>query len=390
MRTIVSVLAAAGLLAVPSISTAAAPFPIYVDLPLTGQAAFIGTQTAKALAGLEGYVNAHGGIDGRDVKFVIDDDQSSPQIAVQNVSQIMAQKPAIIFGGTLAAMCNASTSLVKTSGPVLYCYTPGVHPEPGAWVYSAGYSTVDLFTTAMRYFRDRGLRKVAILSTTDASGQESGPTMAGILDKPELKAMTLVDHEQFAVTDLSVTAQLERIKNSGAQVIIAWASGTPFGTILRGMRDSGIDIPIVSSQANLSYRQLEGYQSVWPSGDVYFPGIPAIVPQAIPDAHVRHAIEVFEAAMRKEGIAKPDNGSALAWDSMMIAVDAYRHLGLKATPEQMRDYFNHVQGFDGIYGVMNYEKTPQRGTSGDWCLMVRWDPAGARFFAVSKPGGTPI
>ncbi len=390
MKRFAGVLAALALGGMPAVSPAADPFPIYVDLPLTGQAAFIGTQTAKSLAAAIAYANAHGGVNGRPLKLVVDDDQSSPQIAVQNVSQIMAQKPAIIFGGTLAAMCNASTSLVKTNGPVLYCYTPGVHPEPGAWVYSAGYSTIDLFTTAMHYFRDRGLRKVAILSTTDASGQESGPTMAGILARPELKSMTLVDHEQFGVTDLSVAAQLEKIKNAGAQVIIAWSSGTPFGTVLRGLRDSGIDIPVVSSQANMNYAQLQGYQSIWPSGEVYFPGIPALVPNAIPDARVRHAIEVFDAAMRKEGIAKPDNGSALAWDSMLIVIDAYRKLGLGATPEQMRDYINHVRGFDGIYGVMDYTKTPQRGTSGDWCLMLRWDPAGARFFAVSKPGGTPI
>jgi branched-chain amino acid transport system substrate-binding protein len=382
-------LVALALLGGPAAGAATEPFPIYVDLPLTGQAAFIGTQTAKALAALEDYIDTRGGINGRPIKLVVDDDQSSPQIAVQNVSQIVAQKPAIVFGGTLAALCNASAGMAKTDGPVLYCYTPGVHPEPGSWIYSSGYSTVDLFSTAMRYFRERGVRKIAILSTTDASGQEAGPTMAGILARPENRSLVLTAHEQFAVTDLSVTAQLERIKNSGAQVIIAWTSGTPFGTILRGMRDDGIDLPVVSSQANMNYAQLEGYQSIWPPGEVYFPGIPALVPQAVPDRGVRRAIETFDAAMKTQGVAKPDLGEALAWDSMLIAVDAYRHLGFNATPAQMRDFFNHVRGWQGIYGIVDYTKTPQRGTSGDWCMMLRWDPAGSRFVAVSKPGGIP-
>ncbi len=229
MRRLASLLAALALVGIPAVSPAADPFPIYVDLPLTGQAAFIGTQTAKALAAAERYVNARGGINGRPVKFVIGDEQSSLQIAVQNVNQIVAQKPAIVFGGTLAALCNASTSVVKNDGPVLYCYTPGVHPEPGSWVYSSGFSTIDMFATAMRYFRERGVTKIAILSTTDASGQESGPTMAGILARPENHSLSLVAHEQFGVTDLSVAAQLGRIKSSGAQVMLAWASGTLFG-----------------------------------------------------------------------------------------------------------------------------------------------------------------
>jgi branched-chain amino acid transport system substrate-binding protein len=390
VRRLAPLFVALALFGIPAVSPAAEPFPIYADLPLTGQAAFIGTQTAKALAALERYVNARGGINGRPVKFVVDDDQSSPQIAVQNVNRIVAQKPAIVFGGTLAALCNASTGVVKNDGPVLYCYTPGVHPEPGSWVYSSGFSTIDMFATAMRYFRERGITKIAILSTTDASGQESGPTMAGILGRPENRSLTLVAHEQFGVTDLSVTAQLQRIKASGAQVMLAWASGTPFGTILRGLRDNGLDISVLSSQANMNYAQLEGYQSIWPSGDVYFPGIPALVPQSVPDPGVRHAIETFDAAMRTQNIARPDNGEALAWDSMLVTVDAYRHLGFKATPVQMRDYLNHVRGWQGIYGVVDYTKTPQRGMSGDWCMMMRWDPSGSRFFAVSKPGGTPI
>lgn len=390
MKRFASLILASALLAIPGLSPAAEPFPIYVDLPLTGQAAFLGTQTAKSLNAAEAYVNARGGINGRPIKMVIDDDTSSPQVAVQNINQFLGHKPAIIFGGTLNALCTASAGVVKNTGPVLYCYTPGVHPEPGSWIYSAGYSTIDLFGTAMRYFRDRGLRKIAILSTTDASGQESGPTMAGILARPENHDLTLVDHEQFAVTDLSVTAQLERIKQSGAQLIIAWASGTPFGTILRGLRDNAINIPVLSSQANMNYAQLEGYQSVLPPGPVYFPGIPALAPEAVPDRRVRRAIDTFDAAMKAQGLTRPDNGEALAWDSMMIAVDAYKHLGFDATPVQMRDYFNHVRGWDGIYGVVDYTKTPQRGTSGDWCMMLRWDPSGARFVAVSKPGGAPI
>jgi branched-chain amino acid transport system substrate-binding protein len=213
--------------------------------------------------------------------------------------------------------------------------------------------------------------------------------MAGILARPENRSIVLTDHEQFAVTDLSVAAQLERIKNSGAQVLITWVSGTPFGTVMRGMRDAGIAIPVLSSQANMNYSQLEGYRSILPNAPVYFPGIPALVPDAIPNRGVHSAIDDFVAAMKTQNVALPDTGEALAWDSMLIAIDAYKHLGFDATPAQMRDYINKVRGRQGIYGIVDFAKTPQRGMSADWCVVVRWNPDTSRFVAVSKPGGTP-
>jgi branched-chain amino acid transport system substrate-binding protein len=384
-----SLAVALALLGLPSAGVAADPFEIYANLPITGQVAFIGSQTAKALTAIEGYVNAHGGINGRPIKIVVQDDQSNPQVAVQIVSQYVSKKPAIIFGGTSASLCNASAGVLKDDGPVLYCYTPGVHPPPGSWVYSSGYSAIDIFTAGIRYFRERGVTKIAIISTTDASGQEAGPSVAEILSKPENRGVTLTTNERFGVTDLSVVAQLERIKSSGAQMIITWVSGTPFGTVLRGLRDSGTNLPILSSQANMNYAQLRGYQSIWPNTTVYFPGVPALVPEAVPNRGVRRAIEEFNAAMRTQGIVQPDVAEAFAWDNMLIAVDAYKHLGVNATPAQMRDYINNVKGWQGIYGIVDYAKTPQRGMSADWCMVVRWDPAASRFVAVSKPGGSP-
>jgi branched-chain amino acid transport system substrate-binding protein len=380
----------AGLIGIPAASPAAVPFEIDTFEPLTGQAAFLGQQTAKALTAIEDYVNVHGGINGRPLKIVLADDQSSPQVAVQIASGYLAKKPAIIFGGSPSSSCNAVSGLIKDDGPVLYCYTPGVHPPPGSWIYSSGYSTVDLFTIATRYFRERGMNKIAIISTTDASGQEAEPTMAGILALPENHSVVLTTHERFGVSDISVAAQLERIRSSGAQMVIVWATGTPFGTVLRGMRDSGLTLPIVSSQGNMIYSQLESYRSILPAGTVYFPGIPVVVPEAVQNRGIRHAIDQFGTAMKSQGITKPDFPAAYAWDSLLIVVDAYRHLGFDATPAQMRDYINGVRGWQGIFGIMDYHNAPQRGVQADSCMMVRWNPDTARFVAVSMPGGAPI
>lgn len=384
------IIAALALTGTSATRAADEPFEIYVDLPLTGYAAFVGQHTAIGLHAVERYVNDNGGINGRPIDIVIRDDQSNPQVAVQNVSLFMSKKPAIVFGGSPASSCNAPAALVKDNGPVFWCYTPGVYPPPGSFVYSTGYSGVDLFTVGVRYFRERGMTKVAILSTTDASGQESGPAIARILALPENRSVTLTAHEVFGVSDISVIPQLERIQSSGAQMLIVWATGTPFATVLRGLRDSGIDLPVLSSEGNMIVAQLEGYASIWPSGSVYFPGVPVLVPDSVTNRGVRGAINRYLLAMKAENVTQPDIGEINPWDNMLIAVDAYRHLGVDATPAQMRDYINGVRNWQSIYGVMNFDKAPQRGVLPEWCMMVRWDPAKNAFVAVSRPGGAPL
>ncbi|MGH6967622.1 MAG: ABC transporter substrate-binding protein, partial [Stellaceae bacterium] len=70
--------ALAAMLATPP-ARAAEPYEINVILPLTGPAAFLGNGEKTSLELAEKAMNAKGGINGRPVKFVIQDDGTSPQ-----------------------------------------------------------------------------------------------------------------------------------------------------------------------------------------------------------------------------------------------------------------------------------------------------------------------
>lgn len=380
----------AGGLALARGSAAEEPFEILTYEPLTGPAAFVGTNTAKALAAAEDLVNRTGGIKGRPVKFVISDDQSNPQVAVQIVSQYLTKKPSIIIGGELTSLCNAPAGLLKGDGPVLWCYSPGVHPPAGSWVFSTGFSTDDMFRAGFAYFRGQNLLKVATLTSTDATGQDADRGIADELAKPENRNVTVVTKEHFGIADISVSAQLERIRASGAQALIAWTSGTPFGTVLRGLQQAGLTIPVLASPSNLVYAQLNGYASIWPNEPILLVGMPGLVPGATTDRDVRFAVNQFADAMKVAKIDHPDIGEATAWDMLMIVVDAYRKLGTQATPAQIKDYINAIRGRGGIYGRMNFQTNPQRGVLPEWITLVRWDPAKGQFFAASKPGGAPL
>ncbi len=161
-----------GLSTSASMSRAAGtPYEITAMLPMTGAGAFQGRAQATALESYAAYVNRTGGIRGRELHFVIVDTQTSPQISVQIMNDVVARKAAVVIGPAFAAECAAVMAIVK-NGPVDYCTSPGVHPDTGSYEFSAGISTVDLISAMTHYLRDRGVRRLALLTSTDASGQD--------------------------------------------------------------------------------------------------------------------------------------------------------------------------------------------------------------------------
>jgi branched-chain amino acid transport system substrate-binding protein len=381
-------LAVLGLMSLPA-RAAPEPFDIYVVTSLTGPIAFLGTEAAKGLGLVESITNKQGGIRGRPVHFVIQDDQSNPQVAVQLMSQAQAKGAAAVLDAAALSSCLAAAGLIKEDGPVLFCTTSGVHPPPGSFIFVTVPSTVWQYEAAMRFYRLQGLTKVALIATTDATGQDTDKTIDAVAALPENRSITITNHEHLTIGDLSVAAQIERIKSAGAQAIIAGTTGAAFGTILRGMRDAGLDLPVISSGGNLSFKQMEGFAPVLPRGPVYVMGFPAYAPDAVPIPSVRRAVEQMTAAMKANNM-KPEIGAVIAWDAAFVMVDALRKKGTQATAAQLREYITNLRGFPGVFGMLDYRAVPQSGVSRDWIMVLRWDDAGDRFTAASKPGGEPL
>lgn len=372
--------------AVPLRGGGAEPYEIDAIVSLTGQLAFAGQAQAQTLRVIEDRVNKAGGIRGRPLRIVVSDDESNPQLGVQLANAAIARKVSVIFGPSLTAVCSAVLPLMK-DGPLDYCFTPGVHPTTG-YVFSAEVSTGDLVAAGIRYFRLRGWTRLAVIIATDASGQDVEHGIRTALALPENAPMKVVAFEHFNPTDLSVAAQMARIKAAQPQVLITWGTGTPEGTLLRGAADAALDVPIFTSAANLTYAQMKAYAGFLPK-DLLFPGFPFFAPDQLARGPVKEQVAVFRNAFKALGVS-PDNGQGLAWDPTMIVIDALKKLGLGATPEQLRDYVANLHGWPGIIGTYDFRAVPQRGVDINAVVIVRWDPAKGTWVGVSKPGGIPL
>ncbi len=373
-------------LSIVSSAAAAAPYDIPVILSLSGPAAFLGKEQADALRLLENDVNRRGGVRGTPIHFDVADDQTSPQIAVQLANGIIAQHKPVIVGSSVVGTCAAIAALVK-SGPVEYCLSPGVHPEPGSSQFSAGVSTYDIFKVALRYFRLAGKTRVAILSATDATGQDGERALDGAAQLAENHAVTIVAREHFAPGDVSVTAQLAHIKQSDPQVVILFATGTPFGTMLRGYVDAALDVPIFTSTGNMTYAQM-AQDEQFDLHDLYFVGLRFFDAGHVGRGPLRDAIATFVDAFHAIGV-RPDIGEGLAWDPGLLVVAALQTYGTSLTAEQLRAFIATQRSFVGINGLYDFPGVPQRGINDLAAVMAHWDAHTKSFAVVSKPGGVP-
>jgi branched-chain amino acid transport system substrate-binding protein len=364
----------------------ATPYEIDGILPLTGPQTFSGRAELQTLQIIEASVNKAGGIGGRPIHFMISDDQSSPQTTVQLTNELIGKQVPMIMGTSSTANCLAQMPLVAKDGPVTYCLSPGVRPPEGSYVFSASVFAADLAAVFVRYFRLRGWNRIAIISSTDASGQTFERYFDQAVAQPENKGVVAVDHEHFAPLDLSVAAQLARIKAANPQAIIAWTTGTPFGTVLRGIKDAGIDLPIGGGNGNMTYAQMTQYASIMPK-QLYFPG-QAGVNTLLGRGAWRAAQVVYFNAFKAAG-ARPDLANSQAWDAALLYIDALKHTGLSANAAQIHAYIEGLHDWAGVYGIYDFRDGSQRGIGQNSTIMYTWDIEKADFAVTSKPGGYP-
>jgi branched-chain amino acid transport system substrate-binding protein len=360
-------------------------YTINAIIPATGGGSFLGQAYQDTFRAIENVVNASGGVQGHPLHIAMVDSQTNAQVGVQLLNSLIAQHVSVVIDGDPAAVCNAQVPIVAKTGPVLYCLSPLIYPANGSYVFSSSISGTAMANVGTRYFRGLNLKRLAIISSTDSTGEDLDRQMAAALGLPENRSVQVVDHEHFNPTDLSVAAQIARIKASNPQAVFVWSTGTSLATVFRALAESGLDVPVATAQSNLVYKQLGAYTSFLPK-DLYFPTVLALSPESTLRGPLRDAQTMYTKAFREIGV-KPDVANNLPWDPTMLIVDAVRHVGTGATAEQIRDYLLQLHGWVGVNGVYDFGAGDQRGIGESAAAVVKWEPSKGTWVRVSLPRG---
>ena len=363
------------------------PFEINVMVAQSGAGAATGEATTQVLKALEQYVNRNGGLRNRPIHIAFHDNQSSPQVDIQLTNQVLAAHPSIVVDSGPAYNCGAVAALYAR-GPVLWCLSPAFYPDKSPYAFTGGFESIEGMKTILTYMQRSGWKRIAILTLTDLAGQEADKSLHELLASPSYRDITPVAWEHFGSNDISVRAQLARMHAASPQAILAWASGAPNGIFYTSLRDAGWDIPVLGSSSVQVGAFVKRFGTLFPENYyVYSAAWPAYsrLREGAYKAVLRKYLSIFDAA----GVS-PDANDVIAWDSVMIVVEAYEKLGLDATPDQMRDYISSLRGYAGMSGIYDFRSYPQRGLGINDSIVVKWNHAKNVWEPVSGRAGADL
>jgi branched-chain amino acid transport system substrate-binding protein len=362
-------------------ASAGVPFDVDVVLSQTGPAAGLGVDETKAFQLAEAAINKAGGIHGTPIHFTIYDDQTNPQVGVELTNQILAHKPALVIGTSLVAGCAAMAPLFA-NGPVQFCLSSAYAPHT-PWTLISGVSLPDFMPPALRYLRERGLTKLAFISTTDASGVQGDEIFDRAMALPENRHLTVVSREKFTATDISIAAQASHIAASGAQAVVLGTAGTSTGTALRGLSDAGVHLPAITVPANMNIDQLSRYEQILPSELLFSADL--FLNRATTGRLKGPQDAVYDAFA-----AKPTPLNVQGWDTAMIVAAMFRQLGTAATPDQVHAYLLNLHDFAGASGIYDFRNGNPSGLNSSDVIVVRWDPKQRYWLPVSGTAGASL
>jgi branched-chain amino acid transport system substrate-binding protein len=368
-----------------SAQTAATPYELNAILPLTGTFAFFGQASQKTMSLVEDRVNATGGIHGRPLHITFLDDQSSPQLDVQYANGLIAKKTAVILGPAVTATCAAVAPLVAAAGPLMFCISPYINT--GSYVYVTAGTALDNAIVVLRYYKERGYKRFAMLNSTDASGAALDKAFEDAFALPQFASLSLIAHQHFSPADQSVAAQMSVIKNAAPQVLISWTVGSPFSTVIRGLHDSGLDVPLVANGANMTIAQIGQLASIAPK-ELDFLTIPAAVTGSAVEPRIAKVQRELDTMFERAGL-KVDGGYANGYDMTVLVVDALRKTRPDPTAAQLQTYFSHLHDFAGANAIYDF-RFGQRGSGQNGFELARFNASKNDFEPISKPGGSPL
>ncbi len=317
---------------------------------------------------------------GRQVRFDVADDESNPQLAVQLFSGLMAKNVPFIYGPTLTAVCQAVAPIVDKAGPPTFCLSPTIFPRPNGYMFMGVPSIDDVQPVVFRYLASRKLTKIAMITSTDASGADFEKRVDGTLASPEFKNLTIVAREHFATSDISVAAQMTKIKAVAPDVLLTFTVGTPFGTLLKGVHDAGLEVPVYGSGGNFTYAQMQQYAAFLPK-ELILNGSRGITPDPAATGAVKRAQDAYTSALNKAGL-RSEFATSIPWDPMMIMLEVVRRAGFDADSAKIYATLQGLKGWSGIEGTYDFTTHDQRGLGQASAALFRYDQSRNQFVQV--------
>src|SRR5881394_2308961 len=295
-------------------------------------------------------INKKGGVLGKKIELLIEDDQSKPDVSAALARKLIDQGAVFILSVSLSPATQQQQTVTMEAK------TPQMTP-----MNSADYLTTQLnnpyfwqtgplgstqIQTLLAHAKAKNLKRVALITDNTDLGQAIGKAFKGSIEKAGIQ---VVADEVVPLGATTATPQMQKIR--GANPDAMFVAGVVTATnvlIFKAYRELGLKFPIHASY-NLSVPIYETAAKGLVDGitfvDAYDPDKPEV--------------KAFVAAYTKETGKDPANLHGYGYDGIMLVAEAIKKAG-STDKEKIREAMQHTN-YAGVMGKKGMKYTFPEG-----------------------------
>ncbi len=295
-------------------------------LPISGQVSAYGIQTRDAVKMAIEEINAAGGVLGKQLELIVEDDENNPEKTTNAFKKISAKDKVVGFVGALTSKCSLAITKNAQAKKVLMITSSSTNDtvtDAGDYIFRACYN--DSFqgqVCAQFAFETLKARNAAILY--DNTNDYSKGLMENFKKKFEELGGQIVSSESYAFGDKDFNAQLTKIKTTKPDVLFIPDYYSTISLIAKQVRGQGMTIPMMGGDGwdeitnNAGDEVLGCYYSNHYSPDADDP-----------------EVKEFVTKYQEKYQITPNALAALGYDAAYILIEAIERAG-STDPEQIK------------------------------------------------------
>jgi branched-chain amino acid transport system substrate-binding protein len=323
---------------------------------LTGNYAPLGGEAKKTVELAVDQINTAGGIDGRKIKLITLDDKTAPDQGVLHFNKLKSEKVTAIIGSTFSNVGLAVEPLAERERIPYISLSPAdeqVDPiRKYTFVVPAISST---YAQAMlSYFKAHDITKLAVAYDTKSAYAKAG--FAGMQKYAGQYGVQIIKEETFETTASDFSPLFTHVRGSGAQALVAWASGPPGVTLAKQFPSSGLELPLFMTGAQASKLWIDPVGKA--AEGVYVQSAIGVVADYLPDGKLKQSVQEMSGPFKQKYGYEPPQFAMDGYAGVKLLAAAIDKAGTDR--EKIRDALENLTLVTPC-GRYTYSKTDHSG-----------------------------
>ena len=321
---------------------------------LTGPQATFGQSNHNGVMMAADEINAAGGVNGRKIKVLTEDDQSKPEEAANAVTKLISQNNVSAILGEVASSSSLAAAPICQSNKVPMITPSSTNDEitkKGDYIFRTCFTDSYQGENIARYVaQNLGLKRAVIL--TDVKNDYSTGLTKVITNTYTSLGGQIIGNQSYSNGDSDFRSQLTALKALNPQVIFVPGYYTDIGQIAQQAKELGVNVPLAGGDGWESPKLIEiggkALEGCFYTNHYFY---------ADPNPIVRNFVQKYKDRYGQV----PDGMAALGYDAMKVLADAMKRAkGLDGA--SLRDAIGQTKNYMGVTG--NITIGPDRNAVG--------------------------